>query len=177
MDVQMPGVDGLAATQAIRAMPGREQLPIVAMTAQALPAQIAACRAAGMNDHLAKPITPDGLRTTIARWTSPSAAPSAAADPPDAAGDVMTQLKARFVERTREDRTRLAELLATADPAVADELHALVHRFAGTAGTFGFPDIGDRAAVLDQKVAAGQTAAPEDYAALMQAIDAFLQAA
>ncbi len=56
MDVQMPGMDGITATQLIRELdhPGRS-VPIVAMTANVLPAQIAAFKAAGMDDHVGKP--------------------------------------------------------------------------------------------------------------------------
>jgi PAS domain S-box-containing protein len=71
MDLQMPGMDGLAATRAIRA--GSElnrATPIVALSANVLPEQVAACRAAGMNDHVAKPISPPDLIAKIARWTA-----------------------------------------------------------------------------------------------------------
>jgi PAS domain S-box-containing protein len=172
MDVQMPGIDGLAATRAIRAIAGCKDLPIVAMTAQALPAQIAACRAAGMNDHLAKPISPESLQAMIGRWTT---ARGAQATP--APRTLMEDLQARFVDRSRQDRSRLAELLATAAPSDLGELRALVHRFAGTAGTFGFADIGDCAAALDRRFAAGEGAAPEDFTPLLQALDDLLEAA
>ncbi|KQU05157.1 hypothetical protein ASG60_00210 [Methylobacterium sp. Leaf469] len=59
MDVQMPGQDGLAATRAIRraeADEGRARLPIVALTANAMAEEIARCRAAGMDAHVAKPV-------------------------------------------------------------------------------------------------------------------------
>jgi two-component system, sensor histidine kinase and response regulator len=68
MDVQMPGIDGLAATRAIRGMSDSATLPIVAMTAQALTAQYDACRDAGMDDYLAKPITATALFAMIDKW-------------------------------------------------------------------------------------------------------------
>jgi CheY-like chemotaxis protein len=62
MDVRMPETDGLEATRQIRLLPGaRGQVPIVALTGQAFPEQIAACREAGMNGHLSKPFTPGSL--------------------------------------------------------------------------------------------------------------------
>jgi PAS domain S-box-containing protein len=71
MDVQMPVMDGLTATREIRAMEGARgaATPIVAMTANVLPEQIANCLAAGMDDHLGKPINPTKLLETVARWS------------------------------------------------------------------------------------------------------------
>ena len=71
MDVQMPIMDGLTATREIRAMEGARgaATPIVAMTANVLPEQIANCLAAGMDDHLGKPINPTKLLETVARWS------------------------------------------------------------------------------------------------------------
>ncbi len=70
MDVQMPLMDGLAATRAIRAGVG-PALPIVAMTANAFAEERAACLAAGMDDHLAKPVDPELLYDTLQRWLAP----------------------------------------------------------------------------------------------------------
>ena len=64
MDMQMPELDGLGATREIRQLPGYASLPILAMTANAF----ATDREAGMDDHIAKPIDPDGLYTTILTW-------------------------------------------------------------------------------------------------------------
>ena len=71
MDVQMPVMDGLTATREIRAMEGARgaATPIVAMTANVLPEQIANCLAAGMDDHLGKPINPTKLLEAVARWS------------------------------------------------------------------------------------------------------------
>ena len=68
MDVHMPGMDGLSATRAIRALPGpAAATPIIALSADVLPEQIARCRAAGMDDHVPKPIRREELYAAVAR--------------------------------------------------------------------------------------------------------------
>jgi len=69
MDCQMPDMDGYAATRAIRDLPGAAgRLPVIALTANVLPADRDACFAAGMDDFLAKPVKSDVLRATLERW-------------------------------------------------------------------------------------------------------------
>jgi two-component system sensor histidine kinase/response regulator len=75
MDMQMPVMDGLTATRILRSMPEYATLPIVAMTANAMLADREACLAAGMNDHLAKPIEPEDLFASLLQWIAPRAAP------------------------------------------------------------------------------------------------------
>jgi CheY-like chemotaxis protein len=69
MDIQMPVMDGMAATRQIRSPehPAHD-VPVIAMTANVLPQQVAAFRAAGMNDHIGKPFKRDELYAAVARW-------------------------------------------------------------------------------------------------------------
>ena len=71
MDLNMPGMDGLAATRAIRADSDlNRDTPIVALSANAMASHVADCVAAGMNDHIAKPIDPGTLLSKVAYWTA-----------------------------------------------------------------------------------------------------------
>ena len=79
MDVQMPDVDGLEATRAIRELEaerGRSPLPIIALTANAMKGDEDRCREAGMNGYLAKPVTLERLEREVRRVVFPSAEPS-----------------------------------------------------------------------------------------------------
>ncbi|MBS1190059.1 MAG: multi-sensor hybrid histidine kinase [Rhodocyclaceae bacterium] len=96
LDLQMPEMDGLEATRAIRALPGRAETPIVAMTANAFEEDRQRCLATGMDDFLAKPIDYPLLHGTLQKWLtrrakhlqSPASAP--------AAGDTQAQWRQRL---------------------------------------------------------------------------------
>ena len=75
MDMQMPVMDGVTATEAIRKSP-QHTMPIIAMTANVMAEDVERCLAAGMNDHISKPIDPVAMYQTLGRWL-PAAEPSA----------------------------------------------------------------------------------------------------
>ena len=72
MDMQMPVMGGLEATRLIRRDFNAQDLPIIAMTANAMPTDVRDCLEAGMNDHVAKPINPHDLYTKLDKWISNS---------------------------------------------------------------------------------------------------------
>ena len=71
MDMQMPHMNGIDATQAIRADSLNRTTPILAMTANAFDEDRETCIAAGMNEHIAKPVDPDKLYETLLAWLAP----------------------------------------------------------------------------------------------------------
>lgn len=103
MDIQMPVMDGITATKVLRQIPGREMLPILALTANVFEEYRQRCTEAGMNDFVSKPVEPIALFSTILKWLPASAAaenksltsvykPSATVDPN------KTYLYARLIE-------------------------------------------------------------------------------
>jgi signal transduction histidine kinase/CheY-like chemotaxis protein len=92
MDCQMPRMDGFEATRAIRAQPGT-RVPIIAMTASAMAADVARCARAGMDDHVAKPVRWRELTETLDRWLAPVPGPGTVA-PVDAGADAATDVAA-----------------------------------------------------------------------------------
>ena len=156
MDVMMPGTDGMEATRLIRALPGAlARVPILAVTASAFAEDIDACRAAGMNAHLAKPIEREALIAALARLTGdaplapPAAAPaepegfaripllsrhpSAALVVPGLDADSARSLTGEFIREMREAAQQMREI----EIASPDRMVPAAHRLAGAAATLG----------------------------------------
>lgn len=153
MDMQMPVMDGLEATRAIRSAGlSAEVLPILALTANAYADDVAACLAAGMQAHVAKPVQLADLGAAIRRWTRADAPPPEAAAAPVPKLAIPPGLRARY-------ESRKAELLACAeriaetnsfDDAAIEELRGLLHKLAGSAGMFEEAELGTKAADLEE---------------------------
>ena len=121
MDVQMPVVDGLQATRRIRAQDRFSTLPIIAMTAGALPEERAQTQAAGMNDHLTKPIDVGLMLSTIRHWAAPSSLRDSDPAP-------VSQPTARIALDPADLEQQLASLqtqLEAGDTDALDTIHAL----------------------------------------------------
>lgn len=191
MDVQMPDCDGLSATRAIRAEGiGPGLLPVIALTANAFPEDIAAARAAGMQAHLAKPVVFTQLARALQRWlptriveTDPGGSAALSSHPaltgPAARASQLArspQLVARWEARRREAVEAVAAALRegalTQQSEVAstqiETLARLLHKLAGTAAMFGEPQLGEAASALERALKAARSAA--DRAALAQAL-------
>ena len=144
MDMQMPVMDGLEATRAIRSL-GSSELPIVALTANVVPTQIELCLSAGMNDHLAKPYSAEDALAIMARWTLEREAAPGVADPPvwatlsaeigSAALDALLRKLAAQLKRTAHQMS--------SDVVGAEELEAEARAVAEASATLGLAEIAD----------------------------------
>lgn len=76
LDIQLPGMDGYAVARALRALPGLQQTPIVAVTSYAMVGDREKCLAAGCNGYIEKPINPDTFVAEISRFRPASPKPS-----------------------------------------------------------------------------------------------------
>ena len=162
MDLQMPEMDGYQATARIRADSRFASLPIIAMTAHATLEERAACIAAGMNDHISKPIYPNVLFDTVARYFRPATGgcagehvrtphrprprprmPLPVVDGLDTADGLLRvggnrklylKLLRQFVDDERDAAVRIRERLAAGDHATAERM---AHTVKGVAGNLG----------------------------------------
>ena len=130
MDMQMPELDGLAATRALRGDPRFERLPIIAMTANAMKADLDACLAAGMNDHVIKPIDRLALLQTLRRWLPaaterPSRPAAHAAGPAHGAPSLDGLGIAATMQRLDLDEETLSRMLVRFADGLAPVLDAL----------------------------------------------------
>ncbi|MFG0379884.1 PAS domain S-box protein [Pseudomonas sp. zbq_18] len=173
MDMQMPVLDGLAATRELRRRPELAGLPVVAMTANALREDREACLAAGMNDFISKPFEPQALQAVLQRWLGQRRELPQAVQPAQAlqlvgvdvaAGlrrvlgneALYRQLLRQFLVGQSALPQRLAQALETGDLAAARHL---AHGCKGVAATLGAEAVAQAAAALEQQLRGSATAA------------------
>lgn len=145
MDMQMPTLNGVDATQRIRAAGiDAATLPIIALTANAYESDIETCRRAGMQDHLSKPITISALRDVIQKYSSTPDTPLPDAGPVP----VSSTLATKFAERTDRLIARIEAVVAAGalDQQIADDVQDELHKLAGSAGFFNRDRLGEIAA-------------------------------
>ena len=177
MDCQMPVMDGYDATRKLREDPRHAQLPVIAMTANAMVGDKEKCLAAGMNDFIAKPIDVAQLFATLARWVKAAhpQEPLAIAEPAPETLPVipglqmeaalqrvggnlrlMRKLLNRFVETQIDVMDRIAAAIDNNDLAAATREAHTVKGLAGNIGAVGMADLaGKLEHMLGQGVVAG----------------------
>lgn len=173
MDVQMPEMDGLEATRRIRALSGPQaRVPILAVTASALPEQVTACREAGMDGHLAKPIDRESLLAAVRRLANGGALGAAAAPPGEPLDAPLVDLAALSNLATDLGPTAdvvigefLAELRlglgSLAAPGIGEEVPRLriaAHRLLGAARTLGARRLARSIEAMQATIHAGEPA-------------------
>jgi len=205
MDMQMPVMDGIAATKAIRSNPRFRELPIIAMTANAMDADREICRQAGMNDHISKPIDPDAMFAKVMKWIKPRRARTSEPpaqkveaassqnflDLPEIDGvDIKDGLK-RVGGNSRLYRDLLIKFAAKHSDAglqISDALHIgdrstaerIAHTVKGVAGNIGIKPVQFAAEKLERAIRESDSAAStmlEDFTSVLRTqIDAIEQA-
>ncbi|MBT9588239.1 response regulator [bacterium] len=167
MDMQMPVMDGVSATVELRKDPRFQDLPVLAMTANAMPTDREKCRKAGMNDHIAKPIDPDELFRALLRWVTPCKA-GAVSDPdlPTIRGlDIQLGLRRvlgkkslylnmlrKYVSNQQNTPAELSRALQAGDRASAERL---AHSARGVSGNIGASEVQDLAGRLEVQIREG----------------------
>jgi CheY-like chemotaxis protein/HPt (histidine-containing phosphotransfer) domain-containing protein len=185
MDVHMPGMDGTEAARQIRGLAGEQHgIPIIALTASAMPGEMDVCLAAGMNDHLLKPVDPVALAAMLARYTGLAPAPDAAAPAVEGLVDdtylrllvdslgaaKVDRLLREFGEHAQTSGRHLAEARATGDVAA---LRAAAHGLHGMAANLGLSGLATATAALEEACLQGANdVVPE----LVDRVDACLEA-
>ena len=183
MDCQMPVMDGYEATRALRCLPHLAQLPVIAMTANAMVDDVRRALEAGMNDHVAKPVAVEPFFATLARWVKPpiacvsssSSAPRGGPTLPDLAdfdterviddlgGDVA--LYRRMLSMFRDTERDFHQRLLAADGAGDREGSILiVHSLCGSSGSLGMSDLHASACALERALRAAPPGAALDAA-------------
>lgn len=141
MDMQMPNLDGLGATRLLRDRGfSADSLPIVALTANAYAEDIAACRIAGMQDHLSKPLRMRDLMTALGRWGRASKP----VQDMEIEQETNPKLIHMFDERKKAALAAIDEALCGGDLTAATlfDLASHCHQISGVAAYFGQTELG-----------------------------------
>lgn len=175
MDVQMPVMDGLAATEVIRAWEqehGKRPTPILALTAHAFPEQHRQSLAAGCNAHLVKPVSKSVLLEAIQTFISQARGSAPAPSQPEKilvkAPPGIEESVPLFLEMAREDLQNLEEALRKAD---FGRIRFIGHDLKGSGGGYGFDGVSTIGKLLEE---AAKRSDPEESGRQIAALTDYL---
>ncbi len=146
LDMEMPVMDGYTAARALTALMGKNNVPIIAMTAHEGDAAITKCLKAGCIGYLSKPVTPEALLTTLEGQIMNKGFCIKQKRDRTITGEFIAyidheikDLVPRFLENRRKDAAEISRLLAEGN---VEAVRIIGHSMAGSAGGYGFPEIG-----------------------------------
>jgi CheY-like chemotaxis protein len=160
LDVMMPGLDGPATLTRMRKDPIIAPIPVIFMTAKAMPEEVSLLHQMGAIGVIAKPFDPMQLITQVSSLWQGRPMEFAIADHNATQSDLRQQVMQfgdKFLRRTRDEAEhlqRLIEQIKPGDASVIDELEKLAHRIRGSGSTFGFAALSDCAEEMERLIAA-----------------------
>jgi len=153
MDIQMPVMDGPEATRRLRGEGiSADELPIIALTANAYADDVSACLTAGMQAHLAKPVTLAGLDGMLSQWMRRASVAAPITSPRTV--QPSARVRALYEVRKGEALQTLADMVKCGQfsDVELDHVAGMLHKLAGTAAMFGEATLGDAARALEDGI-------------------------
>ncbi len=151
MDVNLPGISGIEATRRLRQMPGLAQVPVIGVSAHAQPQDLEACRAAGMDEVVPKPLSPEALVDVLQQLCGRGISPAVQETLADLGPQATRNLVRMMLNRLVPEMEALAKAL---ELGTQDEVERRAHQMKGAVGNFSLPALLEILAALSRRDAA-----------------------
>ncbi|MDP2158699.1 MAG: response regulator, partial [Nitrospirota bacterium] len=161
MDMEMPVMDGYTAARTIRSLMGKKHIPIIAMTAHEGEDEVQQCLRAGCTGYLCKPVTCQSVMKALSEHLKrPETVSHCGQVEAPGKNNVVeidpdiAELVPRFLRNRKKDTAQISELLAEGN---FGDIRVLGHSMAGSAGGYGFPEIGKMGKAIETAALGSQT--------------------